>query len=71
MLRNIKPDTKYFIAEVGAYRYEVAKATKVFMLQNAIITAFGNQHFDLASRENLIKAEGEILSTFHQVEPHI
>lgn len=63
ILRNIKPDTKYFIAEVGAYRQgEVAKATKVFMPQNAIITAFGNQHFDLyGSRENLIKAEGEIL----------
>lgn len=63
ILQNIKPDTKYFIAEVGAYRQgEVAKATKVFMPQNAIITAFGNQHLDLyGSRENLIKAEGEIL----------
>lgn len=63
ILQNIKPDTKYFIAEVGAYRQgEVAKATKVFMPQHAIITAFGNQHLDLyGSRENLIKAEGEIL----------
>ena len=63
ILRNVTPDTKYFIAEVGAYRQgEVAKATKVLMPQNAIITAFGNQHLDLyGSRENLIKAEGEIL----------
>ncbi len=63
ILQNIKPDTKYFIAEVGAYKQgEVAKATQVFMPQNAIITAFGNQHLDLyGSRENLIKAEGEIL----------
>jgi len=63
ILQNIKPDTEYFIAEVGAYRQgEVAKATQVFMPQNAIITAFGNQHIDLyGSRENLIKAEGEIL----------
>lgn len=63
ILQNIKPDTKYFIAEVGAYKQgEVAKATRVFMPQNAIITAFGNQHLDLyGSRENLIKAEGEIL----------
>ena len=63
ILRNIKPDTKYFIAEVGAYKQgEVAKATKVFMPQHAIITAFGNQHLDLyGSRENLIKAEGEVL----------
>ncbi len=63
ILQNIKPNTKYFIAEVGAYRQgEVAKATKVFMPQHAIITAFGNQHLDLyGSRENLIKAEGEIL----------
>lgn len=63
ILRNVKSDTKYFIAEVGAYRQgEVAKATKVFMPQNAIITAFGNQHVDLyGSRENLIEAEGEIL----------
>jgi len=63
IVQNIKPNTKYFIAEVGAYRQgEVAKATKVFMPRHAIITAFGNQHLDLyGSRENLIKAEGEIL----------
>ncbi len=63
ILQNLKLDTKYFIAEVGAYKQgEVAKATKVFMPQNAIITAFGNQHLDLyGSRENLIKTEGEIL----------
>lgn len=63
ILKNVKTNTKYFIAEVGAYRQgEVAKATRVFMPQNAIITAFGNQHLDLyGSRENLIKAEGEIL----------
>ena len=63
ILKNVKTNTKYFIAEVGAYRQgEVAKATRVFMPQNAIITAFGNQHLDLyGSRENLIKAEVEIL----------
>lgn len=63
IIRNVTPDTEFFVAEVGAYKKgEVRTASQVFRPQNAIITAFGNQHLSLyGSRENLIEAEGEIL----------
>jgi len=61
ILKNVLPQTQYFIAEVGGYRRgEVADATNIFSPTYAIMTPFGNQHLSLyGSRENLVATESE------------
>lgn len=63
ILKNLKPDTQYFIAEMGAYRVgEIKKICDYAKPTYGIITAIGNQHLGLfGSRENLIKAKMELL----------
>ncbi len=63
IINNLKPQTKYFVAEFGAYKKgEIRKASYYIPLQYAILTGLGNQHLDLyGSRENLIKEETYIL----------
>lgn len=66
VLDSITPHTKHFIAEVGGYQIgEVRDAAAVVAdhIDCAIITAFGNQHVSLyGSRDNLIRAESEVIS---------
>ncbi|MBI2051684.1 hypothetical protein HYT33_02890, partial [Candidatus Roizmanbacteria bacterium] len=63
VLKNLKPDTQFFVAEIGAYKKgEIAKACKIIKPKFAIITAIGNQHLDLfGSKKNLILAKKELL----------
>lgn len=63
ILKNLKPDTEYFVTEVGAYKLgEVRRAAAIFAPRAAIMLPFGNQHIDLfGSHENLVTAESEIL----------
>ncbi len=63
ILKNLKQNTQYFIAEVGAYRVgEIAKICSFAPPDYVVVTAFGNQHLDLyGSKENLVKAESEPL----------
>lgn len=63
ILKNLKPDTQYFVAEMGAYRAgEIKKICDYAKPTYGIITAIGNQHLSLfGSRENLIKAKMELL----------
>lgn len=64
ILKNLKQNTQYFIAEVGAYRVgEIAKICHYVKPDYVIVTAFGNQHLDLyGSHANLVKAESEPLA---------
>ncbi|MCX7996600.1 MAG: UDP-N-acetylmuramoyl-tripeptide--D-alanyl-D-alanine ligase [Patescibacteria group bacterium] len=64
ILKNLKPYTEYFIAEMGAYRIgEIAKICRSFPPRMVVVTAFGNQHLDLyGSKENLVAAESEPLA---------
>lgn len=61
VLKNLKKNTEYFIAEVGAYRTgEIAKICRFVRPTIVVITAFGNQHIDLyGSKEALVSAESE------------
>lgn len=63
VLKNLTPETEYFIAEIGAYtRGEVKNAAKVVKPTYGILTALGNQHVDLfGSKENLIKGKFELI----------
>ena len=63
ILKNVKPDTQYFIAEMGAYRIgEIKKICDFVKPTYGIITAIGNQHLGLfGSRENIIKTKMELL----------
>ncbi|MBI4973235.1 hypothetical protein HZC27_01360 [Candidatus Roizmanbacteria bacterium] len=63
ILKNLKPDTQYFIAEMGAYRVgEIKKICDLVKPTFGIITAIGNQHVGLfGSRENIIKTKVELL----------
>lgn len=63
ILKNLKPNTQYFIAEMGAYRIgEIKKICEFAKPTYGIITAIGNQHLSLfGSKENLIKAKMELL----------
>ena len=65
ILKNVKPDTQYFIAEMGAYRVgEIKKICDFVKPTYGIITAIGNQHLDLfGSRENIIKTKMELLES--------
>ena len=63
ILKNLKSDTQYFIAEMGAYRIgEIKKICNMVKPTYGVITALGNQHLDLfGSRENLFEAKKELL----------
>ena len=63
ILKNLKKDTEYFVAEVGAYKLgEVTRAASIFKPHHVIMMPFGNQHLDLyGSKDNLVTAESEIL----------
>ena len=65
ILKNVKPDTQYFIAEMGAYRVgEIKKICDLVKPTYGIITAIGNQHVGLfGSRENIIKTKMELLES--------
>ncbi len=73
VLDSVTPETQQFIAEVGGYkRGEVRDAAKVLSghIDTAIITAFGNQHVSLyGSRDNLIRAESEIIPMLNTDSP--
>lgn len=62
ILKNLKKNTQYFIAEIGAYHIgEIAKTCEIFRPTYSILTALGNQHIDLfGSKENLIQAKSEL-----------
>jgi UDP-N-acetylmuramyl pentapeptide synthase len=62
MLHELKPETKYYIAEMGAYRLgEIAALAKLAQPQISIITAIGNQHIDLfGSQENIASGKWEL-----------
>lgn len=63
ILKNLKPDTRYFVAEMGAYRIgEIKKICDFVKPTYGIITAIGNQHLGLfGSRENIIRTKMELL----------
>lgn len=63
IIKNLKKDTQYFIAEIGAYKKgEVNTVCKIIKPKFAILTGIGNQHLDLfGSKENLIIAKSELL----------
>ncbi len=71
VLNNIKDDTQYFIAEVGAYtKGEIASVVSWLKPSYAILTGIGNQHLDLfGSKENLINAKLEIAATLSSDAP--
>jgi len=63
VIKNLKDDTQYFIAELGAYkRGEIKKAAEIVRPTIAVITAIGNQHLSLfGSKKNLVLAKKELL----------
>ncbi len=63
ILKNVGPDTDFFIAEMGAYtRGEIEKACRVAPPKYGILTAIGNQHLVLfGSHERLLDAKKELL----------
>lgn len=63
ILNNLKPDTEYFIAEMGAYKMgEIKVICDLVHPQYGILTAIGNQHLSLfGSKENLESAKSELL----------
>lgn len=63
LIKNLKKNTQYFIAEMGAYRIgEVDAICRFVRPDYAILTSSGNQHIDIfGSQENLITAESEHL----------
>ncbi len=65
ILKNLKSDTDYFIAELGAYKKgEINAACKIIRPKYGILTGIGNQHLSLfGSRKNLIEAKSELLES--------
>ncbi|MFA5136476.1 MAG: Mur ligase family protein [Patescibacteria group bacterium] len=63
IIKNIKKDTDFFIAEMGAYRQgEIADICRITRPLYAIIPGIGNQHLGLfGSKEKLINAKKELL----------
>ncbi len=63
IIKNLKNDTQFFIAEIGGYRLgEIKKVVDIIKPQIAVLTAIGNQHLDLfGSKENLIAGKKELL----------
>ena len=65
ILKNLKPDTQYFITEIGAYRKgEIRSICQFINPKFGILTAVGNQHLSLfGSKKNLIDAKSELLES--------
>src|SRR3990167_1710243 len=63
ILKNLKSDTEYFIAELGAYKkVEIKTICGIIHPKYGILTAIGNQHLNLfGSKKNLIEAKSELL----------
>ncbi len=63
ILKNLKKNTEFFVAEFGAYRRgEIQSASFYIPLKYVILTGLGNQHLDLyGSREQLIEEETYLL----------
>jgi len=63
IIKNLKPNTQYFIAELGAYKKsEIKKACEIIKPEIGILTGIGNQHLDLfGSKKQLIEAKKELL----------
>ncbi len=68
IMRSLKKNSEFFIAEVGAYRLgETAKIASFIKPKSVIVTAFGNQHVDLyGSKEALVLAESEPLQFLNE-----
>lgn len=62
ILQQVSRDTRYFIAEMGAYRPgEIREICRMTRPRYGILTAIGNQHLDLfGSREKLVAAKKEL-----------
>lgn len=65
ILKNVKNDTQYFIAEMGAYKKGEIRDICMFTRPHyGIITGIGNQHLRLfGSKNNLIQAKKELLDS--------
>ncbi|MBI3366371.1 UDP-N-acetylmuramoyl-tripeptide--D-alanyl-D-alanine ligase [Candidatus Roizmanbacteria bacterium] len=63
VIRLLRNDTQFFIAEMGAYRIgEIAKCCKLTHPMYGILTGIGNQHLDLfGSHSNLVQAKFELI----------
>lgn len=63
ILKNVTPETDFFIAEMGAYTTgEIEKACRIAPPKYGILTAIGNQHLALfGSHEKLLEAKKELL----------
>lgn len=63
LIKNLKANTQYFIAEMGAYKKgEIKSICKLVKPKYGIITGIGNQHIALfGSQDNILKAKGELL----------
>jgi UDP-N-acetylmuramoyl-tripeptide--D-alanyl-D-alanine ligase len=68
MLKRLTGQTKYFVAEMGAYRIgEIKSLAKLVKPKIGILTAVGNQHLGLfGSRENIRKAKYELIEALPQ-----
>ncbi|MBD3280292.1 hypothetical protein GF389_02080 [Candidatus Dojkabacteria bacterium] len=64
VIKNLKPDTQVFIAEMGAYRMgEIKNSTEVLRPDIAIVTGLIEQHISLfGSIEKLFKAKYELIA---------
>lgn len=62
ILKNLTKETKYFVAEMGAYkRGEIEEVIRFTDPKYAVITAIGSQHLSLfGDKEALFKAKSEI-----------
>lgn len=65
ILKNLRKNTQYFIAEVGAYRKgEIKTVCDLIHPTYGILTAISNQHLDLfGSWQNLLETKSELLSS--------
>jgi len=64
VLGSLKPDTKYFVGEYGAYRDgEIRAMTEILRPRIAIVTAINEQHIELfGSLEKTIEAKYELIA---------
>ena len=65
IIKNVKKDTQFFIAEMGAYKKgEIRKICELTHPKIGIVTAIGNQHLDLfGSVEWLVSAKSELVES--------
>lgn len=63
ILNNLKKDTEFFIAEIGAYKKgEIKNVCDLIKPKYGIITAIGNQHLELfGSKKKLIESKNELI----------